>query len=72
MLTPAQYRALKDWPESGGYICGTSSATCECLLRAGLFRRSNDYSLSLFKKVQPACDNAIREYEEAQERRSKA
>ena len=65
MLTTAQYKALKEWPNSGGYVCGFSSATCECLLRAGLFRRANDYSLYLFKKVHPACDDAIREYEAA-------
>ena len=65
MLTPAQYKALKEWPESGGYVCGTSSATCKCLLRVGLFRMANDYSLSLFKKSQPACDYAINEYEAA-------
>ena len=61
MLTAAQFRALKDWPDSGGYVCGVSYATCSCLVRAGLFIRSDRY-----KKVLPACDEAIREYETAQ------
>ena len=64
MLTPAQYKALKAWPESGGYVCGVSYATCKCLVRAGLFIRI-PYS-NRYKKVSPACDDAIREYEAAQ------
>ena len=66
MLTDAQYKALKSWPDAGGYVCGVSSATCECLLRAGLFRKANDYSRMLFKKVKSTCDDAISEYEAAQ------
>ena len=71
MLTPAQYKALKAWPDSGGYIVGISRATCRCLLNLGLFDTVH-YSGGYYKKIEPACSDAIREYEEAQERRSKA
>jgi len=63
MLTDAQYRALKAWPDTGGYVRGFSEATCRCLVAKGLFR--NIPSSWHYKKIEPACDDAIREYEEA-------
>lgn len=70
MLTDAQYKALKSWPEPGGYVLGFSRATCEALVFKRCMKRV-PFSW-FYKKVSPACDEAIREYEEAQERRSKA
>jgi len=64
MLTDAQYRALKAWPESGGYVVGVSQATCRRLLTLGLFEIVH-YSGGYYKKHEPDCSNAIREYEEA-------
>lgn len=63
MLTPAQYKALKAWPDGGGYVRGFSEATCRCLVTKGLFR--NIPSSWHYKKIEPACSEAIREYEAA-------
>ena len=63
MLTAAQYKALKTWPDSGGYVRGVSEATCRCLVAKWLFKKIP--SSWHYKKLQTACNNAIREYEAA-------
>ena len=74
MLTPAQYKALKAWPEDNlyasfhpeeqrmAYLCDRK--TLEELSRAGLINEKLS-AKPLFTQHQPACDDAIREYEEA-------
>lgn len=75
MLTDAQYKALKAWPDGivavitprgmttkhGIGICGIS--TFSKLFRDRLVSASD---IGTITKVQPACDDAIREYEAAQ------
>ena len=81
MLTDAQYRALKAWPdeavkfyEGGGRAMSPYSDLtrfiADSLANRGYLERT-DISLPLmqqkaFTKNQPACNEAIREYEEAQ------
>lgn len=82
MLTDAQYRTLKAWPdggalrllttgngfswmtrESGFLVKICTQASMNVLVRKGLARCS-EWS-HIREKVNPACDDAIREYEEA-------
>ena len=74
MLTDAQYKALKAWPEDNLYasfhpeeqrmawLCGRK--TLEELSRAGLINEKLS-AKPLFTRVVSACNDAIREYEEA-------
>ena len=62
MLTDAQYRALKSLMEASPGEVTMAGATLLDLVQMRLVHVG----------TQPACDNAIREYEEAQERRSEA
>lgn len=77
MLTPAQYKALKAWPDgvhviwdSQGLSLSFKTNICDlptfyALLDAGFIllpRRD------CIRKRQPACDNAIREYEEVHDK----
>ena len=80
MLTDAQYKAFKAWPDDNlyasfhpeelrmAYICGRK--TLEELARTGLLNEKLS-AKPLFTRVEPACSDAIREYEEAQEMRRK-
>lgn len=75
MLTPAQYKALKAWPD--GYLaeirsagngfrvyCGLihlgPSRVFEYMIRRGLIYRHSSYQYGKFVHL---CDDAIREYE---------
>lgn len=83
MLTPAQYKALKSWPD--GYLaeirsagngfrvyCGLihlgTSRVLEYMIRRGLVYRHNSYQYGKFVHL---CNDAIREYEEAQSKTTK-
>ena len=83
MLTPAQYKALKAWPD--GYLaeirsagngfrvyCGLihlgTSRVFEYMIRRGLIYRHNSYQYGKFVHL---CNDAIREYEEAQSKTTK-
>ena len=83
MLTAAQYKALKAWPDGqavyitskGGFsVTKLGWLVCGIYIFCGLLKRGLVWTntAGAAVKLQPACDEAIREYEEAQERRSKA
>ena len=66
MLTDAQYRALKAWPESG-----RGNWERVCILRLDDYVYSwhktiNGIRHPVYLKLQATCNDAIREYEEAQ------
>lgn len=79
MLTDAQYRALNAWPdgipawpEFKSIMCFTSIKKLYCrertllaLVKKGIVS-VNSRALE-YRKIEPACINAIKEYEEAQE-----
>lgn len=77
MLTDAQYRALKEWPDetmatimqtSDGFVVGYAGKklggrdSFHAMRKKGLVYR-NGHECT-YTKIQPACTEAIREYEE--------
>lgn len=64
MLTDAQYRALKAWPD--GQTLAAKIGDKRMVSMDGIVRCISSNSFyACFVKVQPACDDAIREYEAA-------
>lgn len=61
MLTPAQYKALKAWPDDRRKTGCVS--IIYSLINSGLLRSETSNYIS---KNSSACDDAIREYEAAQ------
>lgn len=64
MLTPAQYKALKAWPDVDMQRDLVEAGLLACRYRYG--------RLIGLEEVQPACNEAIREYEAAQNASSQA
>ena len=68
MLTDAQYKVLKSWPDGGRYELPDECRALGRFIKA--WRRDIlGLRIRVYLKRQPACNDAIREYEEAHKER---